>query len=111
MKKIYSLLLLCLIGTVSAWAETVTVTVKSWDFTGQATDNGVTAGTATITEASTTCTEAATPACCEGLYLQNPDQWKSYKSNENGLRNVSSGDRMVLIPNLKKNDVIVVTCT
>ena len=111
MRKLYSLLLLCLIGTVSAWAATETVTVKSWDFTGQATDNGVTAGTATITEASTTCTEAATPACCEGLYLQNPTQWKSYKSKENGLRNVSSGDRMVLIPNLKKNDVIVVTCT
>lgn len=103
--------MMCLLGTVVSWAETETVTVKSWDFTGQATDNGVTAGTATITEASTTCTEAATPACCEGLYLQNPTQWKSYKSKENGLRNVSSGDRMVLIPNLKKNDVIVVTCT
>jgi len=39
MKKIYSLLLLCLIGTVSAWAETVTLspvadTYFSWDDTG-----------------------------------------------------------------------------
>ena len=39
MKKLYSLLLLCLIGTVSAWAETVTLspvadTYFSWDDTG-----------------------------------------------------------------------------
>ena len=110
MKKLYTLLLLCLMGTIASWAETETVTVKSWDFTGQAADNDVTAGTASITEANTSCTEAASPECCVGLYFQNPVKWKSYKAKENGLRNVDSGDRMCIVPNLKEGDVITITC-
>ncbi len=110
MRKLYSLLLLCLIGTVSAWAETETVTVATWDFTGQTTATNLTAGTASITENNTSCTEASAPECCAGLYFQNPTKWKSYASKENGIRNVDSGDRMCIVPGLKANDVITITC-
>ena len=110
MKKLITLFITCLLGTIASWAETETVTVKSWDFTGQAADNDVTAGTASITEANTSCTAAASPECCVGLYFQNPVKWKSYKAKENGLRNVDSGDRMCIVPNLKEGDVITITC-
>ncbi len=90
----------------SAWAETTTA--YSWTFTGLAADASVTNNGAKITEAGTECSLATAPSNCEGLYFN--DSWKCYKTTT-GLRNVSGGDRMLLIPNLKKGDVITVNCS
>ena len=91
---------------VSAWAETTTA--YSWTFTGLAADANVTNNGDKITEAGTECSLATAPSNCEGLYFQ--DTWKCYNTTT-GLRNVSKGDRMLLIPNLKKGDVITVNCS
>lgn len=80
-----------------------------WKFCGVTTvDTDLTYDdTDTKTEASTSCRAISTPDWCQGLYVN--DTWKSYKNNS-GLRNVSGGDRMLLIPNLREGDNIKVYC-
>lgn len=94
------------LGMGSAWAETITV--YSWNFTGFTADADVAFSTTeSITEANTQCFLATDPTECAGLYFQG--NWKRYKNNT-GLRNVSGGDRMCVIPNLKAGDVVIITC-
>lgn len=80
-----------------------------WKFCGVTTvDTDLTYDdTDTKTEASTSCRAISTPDWCQGLYVN--DTWKSYKNNS-GLRNVSNGARMLLIPDLEKGDNIKVYC-
>lgn len=91
----------------SAWAEKETKTVKTWDFTSQTENGSISSadnGTVIITVASRknmTCNLSNTGLTTEGLYFW--DAWKLYTTY---LRNVSGGDRIMVIPNLKANDVI-----
>ena len=64
--------LVCLVGgTSSVWGETITKTVYSWTFTGNANDETVTLDAeTTLTENSTSCKLATAPANCAGLYFQ-----------------------------------------
>ncbi len=80
-----------------------------WKFSGVTTqDATLTYDDAdTKTEASTSCRAITSPNWCLGLYVN--DTWKSYKNNS-GLRNVSNGARMLLIPDLEKGDNIKVYC-
>ena len=90
----------------SAWAAITTP--YSWTFTGNATDADITKNTEVkITESKTECNPATAPSDCVGLYFN--DAWKRYKSTT-GLRNVSRGDRMCVIPDLKKDDVVTINC-
>ena len=80
-----------------------------WKFSGVTTqDATLTYDDAdTKTEASTSCRAITSPNWCLGLYVN--DTWKSYKNNS-GLRNISKGARMLLIPDLEKGDNIKVYC-
>lgn len=102
MKKLFTLIALLATIVSGAWAETRTV--LDLTFTGLAADAGVTTdATATINNAN----KVTAPSNCVGIYLQ--DSWKCYKTTT-GLRNVSKGDRTVVIPNLKTGDVVVIKC-
>jgi len=83
--------------------EVEIVETLDWTFTGNAADADITTGDETITQLSTVCKNITAPSDCAGLYIQGT--WKRYK-NTTGLRNVDSGDRMLIVPNLKKDDVI-----
>lgn len=80
-----------------------------WKFSGVTTqDATLTYDDAdTKTEASTSCRAITSPNWCLGLYVN--DTWKSYNNNS-GLRNISNGARMLLIPDLEKGDNIKVYC-
>lgn len=100
-----------LLGGGTSWGETITKTVYNWNFKGYAADANVTVSTESIIERidnnNITFNLATAPDDCAGLYFY--DNWKRYKNN-NALRNISGGDRGVLIPNLQKGDVITVSC-
>lgn len=101
-----------LLGGGTSWGETITKTVYNWNFKGYTADANVTVSTESITERidnnNITFYLATAPDDCAGLYFY--DNWKRYK-NDNALRNISGGDRGVLIPNLQKGDVITVSCS
>ena len=109
--------LVCLVGgTSSVWGETITKTVYSWTFTGNANDETVTLDAeTTLTENSTSCKLATAPANCAGLYFQKKDDasdvngWKCYKTTT-GLRNMCGGNRMCIVPGLSKGDIISISC-
>ncbi len=107
--------LVCLVGgTSSVWGETITKTVYSWTFTGNAGDETVTLNEGTtLTENSTSCKLATAPANCAGLYFQtsgtDTNGWKCYK-NTTGLRNLCGGNRMCIVPGLSAGDVITISC-
>ena len=103
-KTLLAVALLC-VGQ-SAWGAITTP--YSWTFTGNATDdNNKKNVEEKITENKTECNPATAPSDCVGLYFN--DAWKRYKSST-GLRNVSRGDRMCVIPGLKKDDVVTINC-
>lgn len=102
------LVALCLLtGTTSLWADAITT--HSWTFAGSASDTELTASSTSLTAASTTCYLGTAPSCCEGLYFQG--KWKVYSgtATNSGIRNIDSGDRMIIVPNLKKGDIITIT--
>ncbi|MCK8622096.1 hypothetical protein [Prevotella sp. E13-27] len=112
MKKLLKtfLLAVCLLvgGTNSTWADVITT--HSWTFTGLATSTAITKSeTTSLTQSGTTCNLATAPTCCAGLYFY--DNWQVYRTSDSnpGLRNISNGDRMVIVPNLKKGDIITIT--
>lgn len=92
----------------NAWGDAVTT--HSWTFTGLGSDTGVTTdGSTSLTESKTTCYLGTAPSCCTGLYFQG--SWRVYSGTgtNSGIRNVDSGDRMIIVPNLKKGDIITIT--
>lgn len=96
------------VGTSSAWGEVVEV--ASWTFTNLTSDTDVSTNSEnSLTESDTECSLATTPSCCEGLYFQG--NMKVYKKSDtnSGLRNIGGGDRMIIVPNLKKGDIITIT--
>ena len=87
------------------------VVVKEWDFTNNvengsisSADNGTVVATAG-SRRNMTCNLSYTGIATEGLYFW--DNWKLYKTY---LQNVSGGDRMMVIPDLKKGDVVTFVC-
>ena len=96
----------------STWGNITKVVVKRnvevkevyrWTLTGSNAD--VVTNSETITANGNVHNAATAPANCVGLYFY--ESWKVYSSA--GLRNVSGGDRSLVIPNLKASDVIVFT--
>lgn len=82
---------------------------NKWDFMGLSSDADVTTGSTVIRENGIDCNEATYPDAVVELYLQG--NWKCYKTSDSnpGLRNVSSGERQCIIPNLIAGDKIVIT--
>lgn len=104
MKKLFTMVSLCLFSVMSAMAETRDV--ASWDFTtGFAADKNVTVSGSTVTVSRITHDVGTNEF--EGLAFQGSGSWKVYK-NGGGLYNGNSGGRSMLILNLKKDDVITI---
>ena len=96
----------------STWGNITKVVVKRnvevkevyrWTLTGS--DGNVVTNSEKINANGADHYAATAPTNCVGLYFY--DSWKVYSSA--GLRNISNGDRSLVIPNLKASDVIVFT--
>ena len=97
---------LCL-GSMSAWGETITKTVASWDFktASWVKESGFGEGTVTINSQS--CTYAS--GDLEGLALQG-GSGTGWTVNANGLTQ-GNGERNIAILNLKAGDAVTVVTT
>lgn len=101
----------CLFVGTSAWGETITETIASWDFqtygNGQ-TDKTVIPYSGYVTLSGTTC-DVGTDYV-EGMAFQGADKWL-YRTGNAGLHNSNSGDRKFGVLNLKAGDVITLTAS
>ena len=116
MRKTITLLLLALLTSVGAWADTETVTVKSWDFVTYSDENCTHDSQVNIAY-STTQENGMYPGTgyVDGLlFATNGTAWKYFYRTNNansGLYSANSGGRNIAIKDVKAGDTVRITAT